>query len=249
MAVNYAAKNCIINNLNEYLFSYFWVLSSAKFVKLIEKYPNHSLKPVWEERAGLYEGFLAELSGCARGEVWEKKYKEREDIVGKAIYCLIKNQNNYKHELKFDGAFNYGQPKRKPLGNFQDIVDYSLNNDLRVWNLDFKDALKKINRWEERDNSYTVIYADPPYLSTGTKLYDHYFTEDDTRDLARLLLESEHHAFISELDTGIIREIFDGFNFVNVSWRGQREVLISNRKLTRQTQTTSILNFVKRSKP
>ena len=87
-----------------------------------------------------------------------------------------------------------------------DIVNRLLE-DTVILHCDFRKVLNKVSlRDKENGKKTAFIYADPPYLSTASPL-NRDFTEQDTRTLFKMLVESEIRFAISEFANPVILEL------------------------------------------
>jgi len=99
------------------------------------------------------------------------------------------------------------------------------------------DFRKVLNKVQFRDDKHTAfIYADPPYLNTSDN-YSNSFTEQDTKDLFELLVNSGIKFAISEFDNEFIINLANEYK-LNVITIGERqnmknrrtEILVTNYK-------------------
>jgi len=65
--------------------------------------------------------------------------------------------------------------------------------DISIENLDFRDAIKRYDR------TYTVFYADPPFIDRDEEYYNHNFSINDLRELAQILTQIKGR-FLLKLD-------------------------------------------------
>ena len=101
---------------------------------------------------------------------------------------------------------------------------------------DFRLVLAKIAFRREEERSLAFIYADPPYLSTKNN-YSQGFTEQDTQDLFKILVESNIRFALSEFDNPIILDLASdyGLNVIEIGERNnmknrRTEILVTNYK-------------------
>ena len=65
--------------------------------------------------------------------------------------------------------------------------------DIIIENLDFRDVIKRYDR------TYTVFYADPPFIDRDEEYYNHNFSINDLRELAQILTQIKGR-FLLKLD-------------------------------------------------
>jgi len=230
VSLSYHAHSCLMNDIDENIYSYFYVLGGAKFKDLIERYPDSERVGEWQYRAEIFDSFETEIESCACGPHWWDDYKGRDDLIGRAIQCLLMSSANFNGNYKA-GDFLLGTPQRVRFAYYQEMVEYVREGDIRIWNLDFREVLRRAARWHPNLGYDYFLYADPPYLHQGVNLYRHSFLEQDTRDLRAGLDNLDFKWIVSEMDSPEIRDIFDGCYFEEVKWIDQDEVLISNLPL------------------
>jgi DNA adenine methylase len=122
----------------------------------------------------------------------------------------------------------------KNIESLQDALD-----EITFLCCDFREVLGKVSfRHPDREKAKAFIYADPPYLGTGHN-YATGFTEQDTFDLFRVLVESDMRFAISEFDHPTILHLADVYKLkINVIGRRrtlknrQTELLITNYEPT-----------------
>lgn len=108
--------------------------------------------------------------------------------------------------------------------------------DCRFMNSDFRKVLSKIDYVSYDPIKSAFIYADPPYLNTGNN-YGNSFTEQDTKDLFSLLIDSKLKFAISEFDNDFVLQLAETYK-LNVITIGERqnmknrrtEILVTNYK-------------------
>lgn len=234
ISVNYACNLTIINDIDEYLTNFLWVMQGSRF----RHKPDN---PEWRERLELYQDFETEIQTVARAPFFEEKYRDREDPVGKAVYFLLLSKNNFSgiiHKGR-PNPFDYKLPGNVQIRNYEALLDFFDKCDVRIWNLDFREVLTRANNnWHETERQNFFIYCDPPYPKQGYG-YDHKFTDKDLKDLSGLLHECEHHWILSEEDCDLVRDHFEDCHIKPVEWQysctkerttlRRGELLISNR--------------------
>jgi len=117
---------------------------------------------------------------------------------------------------------------------------FKLAQNIKFTNCDFRDILKKIVFKDNNEINKTFLYADPPYLNTGSN-YNTTWTEQDTRDLFKVCMDSGLRFAISEFDNPVIIEIAKSYD-LNINYLKERqtlksrntEILITNYHANRQ---------------
>lgn len=190
------------NDIDDDVFNLWLVLQSNKdeLIKQIELMPiSESLLKYWNAN------------------------KETEPIK-KAVRFLMLSNFGYmgKPETLCFGQSN-GSEKKSTLSKVESAFKFL--HLTKFMCQDFRDVLKKISF--RGDKSDAFIYADPPYLST-TNNYSNSFTETDTKDLFKILVESNIRFAISEFDNPIILDLANnyGLNVINI---GERQTLKNRR--------------------
>ncbi len=113
---------------------------------------------------------------------------------------------------------------------------YEKIKDCRFMNFDFRKVLNKIDYVSYNPVKSAFVYADPPYLETGNN-YTEIFTEQDTKDLFELLVNSGLKFAISEFDNDFVMSLANDYK-LNVIIIGERqnmknrrtEILVTNYK-------------------
>lgn len=183
-------------------------------------------------------------------EDWEEVVKTTGDEVAKNMLAVVKAAKFYLvNRIKYSGMQNCKDTSgfhSLPGGNvfhttLEEWHDWFKGKDVRVWNLDFREALKKVNKMDPKTLEI-FIYCDPPYVDEGGG-YKHSLVEQDHRDLAELLLASPHKWTLSYDDdkAGLVRELYegkDGIEITPVRWEysstkgnktnGRAELIITN---------------------
>ena len=103
-------------------------------------------------------------------------------------------------------------------------------------NFDFRKVLNKIDYVSYDPVKSAFVYADPPYFETGNN-YTEIFTEQDTKDLFELLVNSGLKFAISEFDNDFVMSLANDYK-LNVIIIGERqnmknrrtEILVTNYK-------------------
>jgi DNA adenine methylase len=108
---------------------------------------------------------------------------------------------------------------RKEIDGLQDTLDKTM-----FLCCDFREVLNKVSfRHPEREKPMAFIYADPPYLGTGNN-YQNGFTEQDTADLFRILVESGMRFALSEFAHPVVMELVNVYK-LHVTYLGERRTL------------------------
>lgn len=100
---------------------------------------------------------------------------------------------------------------------------------------DFRDVLKKVRFRIDTEKNNSFIYADPPYLSTGSN-YKNGFTQNDTIDLFDILVNSGIRFALSEFDNPFILDLAKDLNVITIGERQNMknrriEILVTNYEL------------------
>jgi len=201
------------NDIDDDVFNLYFVLQNQKdeLVKAIELMPiNESLFNYW------------------------KKNKET-DNIRKAVRFLM--LSNFSYMGKND-TLHFSLPTRKD--NIIELAEKSMQymRTVKFMCTDFRKVLKKITFVQDgRDEeSKAFIYADPPYISQ-THNYQEGFTEQDTKDLFEILVNSKIKFAISEFDNDFIIGLANDYK-LNIITIGERnnmknrrtEILVTNYK-------------------
>lgn len=246
VSLNYANKLTIMNDKYDLIYNFLYVLSGVTFKKMLDRNPSSKRVDDWRDRYNLYLEFEDEVRTTNRGPSWSDEYATRDDPVGKAIYYYILNRNNFSGIIHTNRPqpFDYKVPGNVPWIHYNYLLRFFQSCDVRIWNLDFRNVLTKAKKtWNDTERQRFFFYCDPPYPKEGEG-YTHKFTERDSRDLARLLMNSKHHWMCSNEDSEFIRDIYDGAYLEEVQWQysgakraatqGRSELLISNKPLKRE---------------
>lgn len=135
---------------------------------------------------------------------------------------------------------DYGKPKNPIMAKIERAFIFLKESHFMCQ--DFKNVLPKIKFRGNKEDAF--IYADPPYL--GTKGNYDSFTENDTQDLFKILVESGIRFAISEFDNPIVLDLANnyGLNLITIGERQnlknrRTEILITNYK----KQQMELFNF------
>jgi site-specific DNA-adenine methylase len=119
-------------------------------------------------------------------------------------------QSNFGYLGKSD-ILSFGSNRSPKVQTIQALEQgFQAIQNIKIMCIDFREALSKI-AWSKKDWGRSVnpkeqafLYADPPYCQTGHN-YHQGFTEQDTRDLFEVCVNSGLRFGISEFDTPFIR--------------------------------------------
>jgi DNA adenine methylase len=199
-----------LNDIDDDVFNLYQVLLKQKdeLVKAIETMPIHeSLLKHWNAN------------------------KEDEPLL-KAVRFLMLSNFGYmgKPETLVFGQ-TYGSPKKSILSKID--ATFEKIKFAQFMCADFRSVLSKV-QFRGGNESDCFIYADPPYLETGNN-YTQSFTEQDTKDLFQLLVNSKIKFAISEFDNDVVLNLATEYK-LNVITIGERknmknrrtEILITN---------------------
>ncbi|MGK0603033.1 DNA adenine methylase [Yokenella regensburgei] len=147
--------------------------------------------------------------------------------INRAAQFLFLNRHGYNGVVRYNrqGGYNvpFGKHKTPPYFPEEQIRLFSEKaNDTKAIFLccSFQNTLKIMT------GSDSVIYCDPPYLPTSetanfTQYYSEPFGEKEHRQLAAALLETNRKTgadvVLSNSDTPVTREIYQHFNFHEIS--------------------------------
>lgn len=167
----------------------------------------------------------------------EKIFKEfmkyiPENPVMKAVRFLY--LSNFSYMGKSDTLRLISAHSKKQLLKNIEITLKKIQN-CQFLCCDFREVLNKISL--DKNNKHNIfIYADPPYLS-ATNNYQSGFTESDTQDLFRILVESKIKFAISEFKNEYIINLANQYklNVIDICERRtlnnrNTEILITNYK-------------------
>lgn len=196
------------NDIDDNVFNLWLVLQSDKdeLIKQIELMPiSESLLKYWNT-------------------------KEETEPIKKAVRFLKLSNFGYmgKPETLCFGQ-TYGNQKKSTLSKIEETFKFLKYAQFMCQ--DFRNVLKKVQFRSNKSDAF--IYADPPYL--GTKGNYDSFTENDTQDLFKILVESDIRFAISEFDNPIVLDLANeyGLNVITIGERRnlknrRTEVLITN---------------------
>jgi len=198
------------NDIDDDVFNLWMVLQSDKeeLVKQIELMPhNDSLFNYW------------------------KSNKETEPVMKAVRFLML---SNFGYMGKPDTMHLKMSNKRKSILSKIDSAFLCLAK-CQILCDDFRLVLGRMHKNVLTDPR-SFIYADPPYLSTANN-YSQGFTEQDTQDLFKILVESNIRFALSEFDNPIILDLASdyGLNVITIGERNnmknrRTEILVTNYK-------------------
>ena len=158
--------------------------------------------------------------------------KEIEPIQKAVRFLMLSNfvVNGRGTTLRFGESA--GNEKKSTLSTIEET--FKKISNVKFMCTDFRKVLSKV---QFRDDKHTAfVYADPPYLNTNDN-YTQSFTEQDTKDLFELLVNSELKFGISEFDNDFIISLANDYK-LNIITIGERqnmknrrtEILVTNYK-------------------
>lgn len=230
----YQPKTAIINDLNEELINVYKVIkeSPEKLIEILTVHQENNSKDYFYEIRALdrVEDFSERLSNIER--------------AARTIY-LNKTCYNGLYRVNSKGQFNtpfgrYKNPKIVDETVIYAMSSYFNNNDIKIMNADYKEALKNL------DNK-SFVYFDPPYLpisasSSFTSYTENGFSLEQQVELKKqcdklheqgikFLLSNSDHPFIKELYKDYHVKIIKAKRAINskANKRGEiNEVLVYN---------------------
>lgn len=230
----YQPKTAIINDLNEELINVYKVIkeSPEKLIEILTVHQENNSKDYFYEIRALdrVEDFSEKLSNIER--------------AARTIY-LNKTCYNGLYRVNSKGQFNtpfgrYKNPKIVDETVIYAMSSYFNNNDIKIMNADYKEALKNL------DNK-SFVYFDPPYLpisasSSFTSYTENGFSLEQQVELKKqcdklheqgikFLLSNSDHPFIKELYKDYHVKIIKAKRAINskANKRGEiNEVLVYN---------------------
>lgn len=230
----YQPKTAIINDLNEELINVYKVIkeSPEKLIEILTVHQENNSKDYFYEIRALdrVEDFSERLSNIER--------------AARTIY-LNKTCYNGLYRVNSKGQFNtpfgrYKNPKIVDETVIYAMSSYFNNNDIKIMNADYKEALKNL------DNK-SFVYFDPPYLpisasSSFTSYTENGFSLEQHVELKKqcdklheqgikFLLSNSDHPFIKELYKDYHVKIIKAKRAINskANKRGEiNEVLVYN---------------------
>lgn len=152
------------------------------------------------------------------------KNKEVKDKVLKAALFLMYSNFGYLGNPSTLRFTNDANGKKQLLENFDAV--FQKIKYVKFMCDDFRNVLNRCTWRSDREKERAFIYADPPYL--GTQQYSHKFTEQDTKDLFKMLVDSKMNFAISEFDNDKVLRLADEYK-LNTLIIGERQNLKNRR--------------------
>lgn len=203
------AQYNIVNDLNDDVFNLFQVVISHKYelIETMQMIPTHeTLLDYW------------------------KNNEETEPVKRAARFLFLSNYTLF-------GSSNSLRFGKKVVGtNLEPKIKktYHALSRVQFMHCDFRDVLKKVEILP-RDKRKTLVYADPPYLSTVNNYKTGDFTEKDSLDLFNVLEENGTRWAMSEFDHPFILDQAKqrGLNVIQLGERTniknkRNEILVTN---------------------
>ncbi len=158
--------------------------------------------------------------------------KETETIRKAVRFLMLSNFGYMGKPNSLHFSQNGGCKKTSILSKIE--ATFKALKTARFMNVDFRNVMGKINFRDDEQEHF--VYADPPYIGTDNN-YSNSFTEQDTRDLFELLVNSGIKFAISEFDNEFIVSLANEYK-LNVITIGERqnmknrrtEILVTNYK-------------------
>lgn len=211
MLFELSPKKAVINDLNSELVNvYRCIKDEKKFTLMLKELNKHESKHSEE-----YYYKIRDLDK-------DKSFKKLADYkrAARTIY-LNKACFNGLYRVNSKGEFNVPSGKKSKVNAYDGvnlgIIYYYLNdNDIKILNTDFEDAVKDAKKGD-------FIYLDPPYDS-DTSTFNSYtesgFGKEDHKRLAKLFKNLDKrgcYVMASNYNTKLVRELYDGYNFHTVT--------------------------------
>lgn len=199
------------NDIDDDVFNLYFVLQTAKdeLIEAIEIMPvSESLLHYWNDN------------------------KETEPIRKAVRFLMLSNFGYMGKPNSLHFSQNGGCKKTSILSKVEATFKYL--KTARFMSVDFRKVLSKINFRDDEHEHF--IYADPPYIGTDNN-YSQSFTEQDTKDLFELLVNSGIKFAISEFDNDFVMSLANDYK-LNIITIGERqnmknrrtEILVTNYK-------------------
>lgn len=207
----YQPKKAIINDYNEELINVY---------KVIKESPKELIKFLIKHKENNSKEYFYEIRAIDRQE----DYMDRYSNVERAARTIFLNKTCYNglYRVNSKGQFNtpYGRYKNPNIVNeplIYAMSEYFNNNDIKILNTDYKEALKNLNK-------NTFVYFDPPYLpiseSSSFTGYTHNgFTLEQQIELKEqcdILHKNGIKFLLSNSDHPIIRELYKDYKIKTV---------------------------------
>lgn len=194
---------------------------------------NNEIFNFWTVIKNKHDDFIKELEYTWCGQSWIDELASRTDAVGRALSFYVRNR--YSNLFTIPERF----PKEVDFSDWKEKMDKCR---LHVWNLDYKDALERINKMKFKEKEFCnefLIFEDPPYHGTES-FYKKEFTDKDHETLARLNHETTHNVILTYNDDPFIRELYKDWhlielkNYTKLRNKYNDEIMLSNRPLIRK---------------
>ena len=196
------ARYNFLNDIDDDVFNLYKVLQESKveLIKEIELMPvTETLLKHWNDN------------------------KETEPMKKAVRFLMLSNFGYMGKPNTLCFGQSYGNQKKSTLSKIEQTFERIKYAQFMC--CDFRKVLDKI---QFRDNEgKAFIYADPPYLGTDNN-YSHSFTEQDTKDLFELLVNSKIKFAISEFDNEVVLKLATEYK-LNVTTIGERQNMKNRR--------------------
>ena len=144
-------------------------------------------------------------------------HKETEPLQKAIRFIMLSNFGYMGKPNTLVFGQSYGNQKKSTLSKM-DITFEKIKN-AQFMCCDFRKVLAKV---QFRDNeNEAFVYADPPYIGTDNN-YSNSFTEQDTKDLFELLVNSGLRFAISEFDNEFVLGLANDYK-LNIITIGERQ--------------------------
>lgn len=210
----------ILNDLDEDLQNFWWVVRGYPLdFERYEPYKEFMKFP-------LYDMMKLELLSAQIDITYFHKLKAQAEIetdpdrrcVLRAICYYLKNRWVFSGVMSAgDTSTFYSSPGRVRLAEeFAFWHKWFSARHCRIWNLDFRECITRINKLSGKDRKI-FMYLDPPYIKGGGQ-YTKTMCEQDHRDLADLLKASKHEWVLSYDNDPLVRELYKDFHIYETDW-------------------------------
>jgi len=197
LLLNNKVSKVYINDLDSAIYAFWYSILNHKddFINMIRN--TEVTIEEWKRQKELY--LSNETSILEKGFATFFLNRTNRSGILKAGPIGGANQNgNYKIDCRF---------KKEPLIKaIEDI--YSNREFITVSMVDGKDFIKHIDETEEN----AFIYLDPPYVKEGKGLYKNSFTNQDHKDLAKVVSTLRNKWFVTYDDEPLIEELYKDFH-------------------------------------
>jgi site-specific DNA-adenine methylase len=176
-------------------------------------------------------------------DILHRSLSEQEKRINRAIAFYVKNKINFKGIVKNKNWYNSAKPKpfNKDLALYHEI--FNSVKYMNIWNLDFREALKRLNHHETKDRDKYFIFIDPPYPDTVG--YNSIFDKQAQLDLFELLKNCPHTFLMTHKNDPFIVDLYKDFfqteievnYFSKLGSEKGKEILISNNPIKRNNRS------------